>query len=41
VVVDTAGNLYIADTSNRVARKIDAQTGLINTIAGWRAAGTG
>jgi len=34
VVVDRAGNLYIADTLNHRVRRVDAITGLITTIAG-------
>jgi len=34
VVVDNAGNLYIADANENRIRKIDAATGLIYTIAG-------
>jgi len=34
VAVDTAGNLYISDTSNQVIRKVTAATGKISTIAG-------
>ena len=33
-VVDNAGNLYIADESNHVVRKVAANTGVITTIAG-------
>ncbi len=33
-VVDTVGNIYIADTSNCRIRKVDAVTGLITTFAG-------
>src|SRR5208282_3430940 len=33
VVVDSAGNLYIADTNNNRVRKVDTN-GIINTIAG-------
>jgi adhesin/invasin len=32
--VDAAGNLYISDHGNRRVRKIDAQTGVISTVAG-------
>ncbi len=39
VAVDAAGNLYIAD-SDRI-RKVDAATGIINTIAGGGYAGPG
>jgi uncharacterized protein (TIGR03437 family) len=38
LAIDPAGNLYIADASNRV-RKVDAATGIINTVAGNGVAG--
>ena len=34
VLVDTAGNVYIADQANNRVRKVDAGTGVITTIAG-------
>ena len=34
VAVDRAGNIYIADNGNDLIRKVDAATGIINTIAG-------
>lgn len=34
ISVDAAGNLYINDSDNYVVRMVDAQTGIINTIAG-------
>ena len=34
VAVDDAGNIYIADSSNLVVRKVNASTGLITTVAG-------
>ena len=34
IFVDGAGNFYIADQLNRRIRKVDAQTGIITTIAG-------
>ena len=39
VALDGAGNLYIADRSNNRIRKVDAATGDISTVAGWRATG--
>jgi sugar lactone lactonase YvrE len=41
VAVDTAGNLYIADSSNHRIRKVDAGTGVITTVAGNGTAGFG
>jgi uncharacterized repeat protein (TIGR01451 family) len=32
--VDVSGNIYLGDNSNNRIRKVDAQTGIINTIAG-------
>ncbi len=34
VLVDVAGNLYIADSGNNVVRRINASTGVITTYAG-------
>lgn len=34
VAVDSSGNLYIADTSNHLIRKVARDTGVITTIAG-------
>ncbi len=34
IAVDGGGNLYIADTNNRVIRKVAAATGIISTVAG-------
>jgi sugar lactone lactonase YvrE len=34
VYVDAAGNIFIADTENSRIRKVDADTGIITTIAG-------
>jgi DNA-binding beta-propeller fold protein YncE len=34
VAVDAKGNLYIADSSNNVIRRVDARTGVITTVAG-------
>ncbi|MBV8673666.1 MAG: choice-of-anchor D domain-containing protein, partial [Acidobacteriaceae bacterium] len=36
---DLAGNLYFSDTSNQRVRRVDATTGIINTIAGNGTAG--
>jgi sugar lactone lactonase YvrE len=34
MAVDSVGNVYITDTANYIIREVNAQTGLINTIAG-------
>ncbi|HEY3706167.1 MAG TPA: FG-GAP-like repeat-containing protein [Terracidiphilus sp.] len=34
VTLDGSGNLYIADSSNNVIRKVTASTGIISTVAG-------
>lgn len=34
VALDRQGNLYIADTMNHRVRRVDAQTGIITTVAG-------
>ena len=34
VMVDSAGNLYIADAGNNRVRKVTASSGIINTVAG-------
>jgi streptogramin lyase len=39
VAVDGSGNIYIADTGNHRIRKVTANTGIINTIAGTGIAG--
>ena len=39
VAVDAAGNLFLADASNNRVRRVDAQTGLISTVAGNGTAG--
>ena len=41
VAVDSAGNLFIADSSNRRVRKVTVSTGIITTIAGDGRVGTG
>jgi hypothetical protein len=39
LTLDSAGNLYIADTGNNVIREVSAATGFITTIAGTGTAG--
>jgi len=39
VALDTAGNLYIADSANHRIRKVDGSSGVIATIAGTGVAG--
>ena len=39
IALDGQGNAYIADQSNHRVRKIDAQTGIITTVAGTGVAG--
>ena len=39
VTVDASGNIYIADTLNQRIRKVDAPTGIIQTVAGTGVAG--
>jgi sugar lactone lactonase YvrE len=34
IALDSAGNLYIADTYNDIVREVNAQTGIITTVAG-------
>jgi|GEM_PF-3092480 len=44
VMVDAAGNLYIADSGNHRIRRVDAGSGIITTVAGngtWGYAGDG
>jgi len=38
VAVDGQGNVYIADSSNNLIRRVDAKTGIITTVAGDYAA---
>jgi hypothetical protein len=41
VAVDVAGNLYVADSGNQRLRKVNATSGVIETIAGSTAGATG
>lgn len=41
LAIDTAGDIYIADTHNQRIRRVDAATGIISTVAGTGAAGYG
>ena len=41
VAVDDPGNVYIADTENHRVRKVDADSGVITTIAGTGEEGYG
>ena len=34
IAVDSAGNVFIADTNNEIVREVNVSTGIINTIAG-------
>jgi len=34
IAIDADGNIFIADTTNRRVRRVDAQTGIITTVAG-------
>jgi DNA-binding beta-propeller fold protein YncE len=41
IAVDSARNLYIADTGNQLVRRVEAATGTITTIAqGWQFPGS-
>jgi streptogramin lyase len=39
IAMDPAGDLFIADTGNNRARRVDAKTGIISTVAGNGTAG--
>jgi len=41
VFVDTSGNIFIAEAAPRLIRKVDAETGIITTVAGGGTAGDG
>ena len=39
IAVDSAGNLFIADSNNQMIRKVDARTGILTRVAGNGTAG--
>jgi sugar lactone lactonase YvrE len=39
VIADPAGNIYLCDTNNNRVRRVDAQTGIITTVAGVGSSG--
>ena len=41
IALDGDGNLFIADADNNRVRKVDASTGIINTVAGTGIEGFG
>ncbi|MEO6324591.1 MAG: hypothetical protein ABIT01_13520, partial [Thermoanaerobaculia bacterium] len=41
ILVDTQGNLFIADAANARVRRVDASTGVIRTVAGGRSGFSG
>lgn len=41
VLMDVAGNLYVADSGNHLVRKVGAGSGVIETVAGVAGEGTG
>ena len=40
LAIDSVGNIYIADSGNNVVRRVDAQTGIITTVAGTGTGGS-
>src|SRR5207244_10449554 len=41
VAIDSAGNLFVADTLNKRIQRVDAATGAVTTMAGGGASGDG
>ncbi len=39
IAITSAGDLIVADASNRRVRRIDGRTGIVTTIAGWAGIG--
>ena len=39
IASDPAGNVYVADPQNQRIRRIDAQSGIVTTVAGTGSAG--